>query len=165
MLGLGGSGGGAGGGFGGVNGSAGTPIIPPTYAAKGMGFDGVHAFAAGGIVNRPTMFRFAQGGTMRNGVMGEAGPEAILPLRRGPDGNLGVLAGGAGGSQQPLQLNLQVINQTGTAVQPSARQRPDGTLEVLLRAAKAAVADDLASGQGEVTSALVGRYNLRPALS
>ena len=35
---------------------------------------------------------------MRAGLMGEAGPEAILPLRRGPDGRLGVTAAGGGGS-------------------------------------------------------------------
>ncbi|MDZ8348127.1 hypothetical protein SNB20_02610, partial [Escherichia coli] len=40
------------------------------------------------VVNRPTFFAFAKGA----GVMGEAGPEAILPLRRGADGKLGVVA-------------------------------------------------------------------------
>ncbi|EKT2295421.1 phage tail tape measure C-terminal domain-containing protein, partial [Salmonella enterica] len=43
---------------------------------------------SGSIVNRPTFFAFAKGA----GVMGEAGPEAILPLRRGADGKLGVVA-------------------------------------------------------------------------
>ena len=48
------------------------------------------AFAQGGVVNRPTLFPFAKG----VGLMGEAGPEAILPLARGADGRLGVQAGG-----------------------------------------------------------------------
>ncbi|HIC3246788.1 TPA: phage tail tape measure protein, partial [Salmonella enterica] len=48
---------------------------------------------SGSIVNRPTFFAFAKGA----GVMGEAGPEAILPLRRGADGKLGVVAAGSGG--------------------------------------------------------------------
>ncbi|EOP0540939.1 phage tail tape measure protein, partial [Escherichia coli] len=43
---------------------------------------------SGTVVNRPTFFAFAKGA----GVMGEAGPEAILPLRRGADGKLGVVA-------------------------------------------------------------------------
>lgn len=48
---------------------------------------------SGTIVDRPTYFAFAKGG----GVMGEAGPEAILPLRRGANGKLGVVASGVGG--------------------------------------------------------------------
>lgn len=51
----------------------------------------VMAFAKGGVVSRPTTFAM-RGAT---GLMGEAGPEAILPLARGADGRLGVQAGGA----------------------------------------------------------------------
>jgi lambda family phage tail tape measure protein len=51
-------------------------------------------FAKGGIVDSPTLFKFANGGAGRLGLMGEAGPEAIMPLRRGPDGKLGVAGGG-----------------------------------------------------------------------
>ena len=40
------------------------------------------------------MFKFADGGAMRTGLMGEAGPEAIMPLIRGADGSLGVQANG-----------------------------------------------------------------------
>lgn len=43
---------------------------------------------SGQIVNRPTMFAFANGGAL--GVMGEADPEAIMPLKRSSDGKLGV---------------------------------------------------------------------------
>ncbi|MBY0351368.1 phage tail tape measure protein [Tabrizicola sp.] len=50
----------------------------------------VMPFAKGGIVGAPTAFPM-RGGT---GLMGEAGPEAIMPLARGPDGRLGVQAGG-----------------------------------------------------------------------
>ena len=63
------------------------------YAANG-----IQPFAAGGIVNRPTFFKFAQGGAMQNGLMGEAGPEAIMPLKRGRDGKLGVVSSGGGGT-------------------------------------------------------------------
>ncbi|EEK8589775.1 phage tail tape measure protein [Salmonella enterica] len=48
---------------------------------------------SGSIVNRPTFFAFGRGAA----VMGEAGPEAILPLRRGANGKLGVVAAGSGG--------------------------------------------------------------------
>lgn len=50
-------------------------------------------FASGGVVSAPGYFSMG-----RNlGLMGEAGPEAILPLQRGSDGRLGVAAGGGGG--------------------------------------------------------------------
>jgi hypothetical protein len=51
----------------------------------------VTPFATGGIVSQPTYFPM-RGGT---GLMGEAGPEAIMPLSRGPDGRLGVRTQGA----------------------------------------------------------------------
>jgi len=76
--------------------------------AKGDAFGpaGVIPFANGGIVGRPTLFRFA-GGT---GLMGEAGPEAIMPLERDSHGRLGVYAsGGAGGVFAPV-INVNVEN-------------------------------------------------------
>lgn len=45
-------------------------------------------FAGGGVIDRPIVFPMARGA----GLAGEAGPEAIMPLRRGPDGRLGVVA-------------------------------------------------------------------------
>lgn len=63
-------------------------------AANGAAFtgNGIQPFATGGIVTRPTFFKYAKGGEMQNGLMGEAGPEAIMPLKRGADGKLGVAA-------------------------------------------------------------------------
>lgn len=60
--------------------------------ANGGGFSQgkVMPFAKGGIVSSPAMFPMRGG----RGLMGEAGPEAIMPLARGPDGKLGVQAGG-----------------------------------------------------------------------
>jgi len=54
------------------------------YASPGL------SSYSGSIVSRPTLFPFASG----VGLMGEAGAEAILPLKRGSDGKLGVSAGG-----------------------------------------------------------------------
>lgn len=65
--------------------------------ANGAAFagGGVVPFAAGGVVDRPTMFPMRGG---RTGLMGEAGPEGILPLKRMADGGLGVQASGGGGA-------------------------------------------------------------------
>jgi hypothetical protein len=61
---------------------------PATRAGAGpFGFAKGGAFT-NGVYDSPTMFEFAKGGTF--GVMGEAGPEAVMPLKRGPDGSLGV---------------------------------------------------------------------------
>lgn len=49
-------------------------------------------FASGGVVSGPTMFPIRGA----RGLMGEAGPEAIVPLARGPDGKLGVRGQGGG---------------------------------------------------------------------
>jgi lambda family phage tail tape measure protein len=69
--------------------------------------NGVVPFAQGGIVNRPTLFPFAKG----TGLMGEAGPEAIMPLKRGSDGRLGV-AGGSGTTNVVVNVDA-----TGSSVQ------------------------------------------------
>lgn len=59
-----------------------------TPFAKG----GVVPFASGGVVSSPSYFPMSGG----LGLMGEAGPEAIMPLQRGADGRLGVASGGGG---------------------------------------------------------------------
>lgn len=77
----------------------------------------VTAFANGGVVGSPTMFGM-RGGL---GLMGEAGPEAIMPLKRGRDGRLGVAGGGgqvvnnynvsAGVTRNELMTALQLMQQ------------------------------------------------------
>ena len=62
------------------------------FAQGGILDKGLKRYAMGGVVNKPTMFTYAEGGTGRFGLMGEAGPEAIIPLKRGNDGRLGVSA-------------------------------------------------------------------------
>ncbi len=74
-------------------------------AAAGSLGGGLHgaqfqAFAHGGVIGSPTFFR--------DGLAGEAGPEAILPLKRGSDGNLGVSL--AGGSSVVVNMNIQTPN-------------------------------------------------------
>ena len=128
-----------------------------TGFASGGAFDsgGVHAFANGGvftnsIVSKPTLFKFAKG----IGLMGEAGPEAIMPLTRTASGRLGVAAVGAGG------LQVQVNNYTGAkvAAREERVQMPDG--QQLRKLVLDIVADDMAAG-GRTASALRGRFGLR----
>lgn len=78
--------------------------------ANGDAFSGgrVIPFASGGVVSGPTPFPM-RGGAM--GLMGEAGAEAIMPLRRGPDGKLGVsMHGGvsSGSRQQQVTQNIRM---------------------------------------------------------
>lgn len=81
----------------------------------GGAFDGgKQFFANGGVVSTATPFRFASGGTMQNGVMGEAGPEAIMPLKRGKDGKLGVAAS-AGQQGGGVSIGSIVVQNNGEA--------------------------------------------------
>ncbi|HDY96606.1 MAG: phage tail tape measure protein [Sulfitobacter litoralis] len=60
----------------------------------------VMPFAQGGIVSTATGFGMRGG----MGLMGEAGPEAIMPLARGPDGKLGVKGGASGGTTVVMNI-------------------------------------------------------------
>lgn len=76
---------------------------------------GVVPFASGGVVSSPTYF--PMGGQI--GLMGEAGSEAILPLRRGADGSLGVAAGGA---SAPVNVVFNVSAQDAASFRKSEAQ-------------------------------------------
>ncbi|ARC35828.1 phage tail protein [Paracoccus yeei] len=71
----------------------------------------VMPFAKGGVVSQPTYFPM-RGAT---GLMGEAGPEAIMPLRRGADGKLGVAAAGGGGRAVNVTFNVSTPDVGGFA--------------------------------------------------
>lgn len=77
-------------------------------------------FADGGVVRSPSFF--PMGGDM--GLMGEAGAEAILPLKRGPDGSLGVSAGGGGGMPQ-IVFNV-------TATDAASFRKSEGQISAML---------------------------------
>lgn len=73
-------------------------LLSGLFGGNALGFakGGVVPFADGGVVTAPTYF--PAGGNI--GLMGEAGPEAILPLSRTADGRLGVAADGRAGTTQ-----------------------------------------------------------------
>lgn len=96
-----------------------------TYANGGAFFNGrpVEAFANGGIFDRPTAFGMSGG---RLGVMGEAGPEAIMPLERGRDNKLGVRVHGDAGSRRgdfSQTVNLVVQGRVDARTQQQIAQQ------------------------------------------
>jgi hypothetical protein len=97
-------------------------------AAHGQAFyNGVlQKFASGGLVSGPTLFGHSKG----MGLMGEAGTEAILPLRRGPNGNLGVEASG---SSQNVIVNV-INNSSDVRTETKESRGPDGSkmIDVLI---------------------------------
>jgi lambda family phage tail tape measure protein len=151
---------GGGGGMAAANGAA-VNVGGSMAAANGAAFNaaGVHAFARGGtftnrIVAQPTLFKFAKG----TGLMGEAGPEAIMPLTRTASGRLGVVATGGGGG------NLQVVVNNYAGVKTSQREErtrgPNGM--DLRRLIIDIVADDIAAG-GKTALGTKSRFGLREA--
>lgn len=102
-----------------------------TFARGGVFDDGgVKAFASGGVVTRPTPFKFASGGSFKQGLMGEAGPEAILPLKRGSDGRLGVSMAGSGGIQNNISITINQGSKSGTV---ETTQGDDASRQVATR--------------------------------
>ena len=110
--------------------------------AKGGAFNrgNVIPFASGGVVDQPTLFGF---GGNKMGVMGEAGTEAILPLTRSSDGDLGVKA-------TPSTVNVNIINNSGAEV--SQRESEDAfgnrTVDVIIQSS---VQEGIANGTFDKT--------------
>jgi phage-related minor tail protein len=123
-------------------GNAAASLLP---SAKGNVFSGgdVVPFAKGGVVSRPTVFPMANGA----GLMGEAGPEAILPLKRNAQGQLGVQSDG---------MNVIINNNApGVAVNPT--QTDQGlTIDVVMAQVSAAID----RGGNPVANSLERNYSL-----
>jgi lambda family phage tail tape measure protein len=125
-----------------------------TYFPQALGgawSSGVQMFANGGaftnsIVSAPTAFGMAGG---RAGVMGEAGPEAIMPLTRTSSGKLGVLAAGGGsGTAISISAPVTVVTQDrGSEGMQIDQQALSKNLQTQMRAvAERAVADSWQPG-------------------
>lgn len=130
-------------------------------AAKGAAFDyGVQAFAKGGtftnsIVDSPTMFKFAKG----TGLMGEAGPEAIMPLTRDTKGNLGVRAQGGG-------QNVEVVVNNYSTAQAETKETVDSRgnrrIEIVVGDM---VAQEVSRTGSSTQNAFASTFGTRPALA
>jgi len=105
------------------------------FFADGGAFSGgsqIQAYADGGVVGSPTYFGMSGGKT---GLMGEAGPEAIMPLSRGANGKLGVQAEGVGGVTINQNINIS------TGVQQTVRTEIKSLMPQIAEQSKAAVLD------------------------
>jgi phage-related minor tail protein len=106
-------------------------------SANGNVFSGgnVVPFAQGGVVDGPHIAPMA--------LFGEAGPEAIVPLRRGADGNLGIASSGGGGRAPSIVINNH------TDATPQVSQSPNGDMTITLKKmVDSAVGDSLSTGTG-----------------
>jgi lambda family phage tail tape measure protein len=122
--------------------------LSPNAKGNAFGANGIAPFARGGaftnsVVSSPTMFKFADGGTTRTGLMGEAGPEAIMPLKRGPDGSLGVQANGLreamgrppGATSKAPVLNMKFETTSINGVEYVSRDQLESAMAVTRRQA------------------------------
>lgn len=124
---------------------------------------------SGGIYDTPQLFAFAKGA----GVFGEAGPEAIMPLRRGRDGTLGVRAElpvmpaaqmpGAAGQPQ-IKVNIYGVQSQPESVTATRNQSGGFDIDIMFKQLEKRIAGNVASGQGSMSKALERRYALTPQL-
>ena len=129
--------------------------------AKGGVYDvGVRQFAKGGtftnsIVDSPTMFKFAKG----TGLMGEAGPEAIMPLKRDSSGNLGVRSDSNSGTKVDVVVNNYSSEKATTT--ETVDSKGNRKIEVIVGDM---VADQLSRTGSASQQALTSSYGQRPSM-
>jgi len=116
--------------------------------------DGIYTFTRGGtftnqIVQTPTLFKFARG----TGLMGEAGPEAIVPLKRMANGDLGVTAASGG------NVVVNIINNSGAEVHRKETETADGGKQIDITIGEM-INRHITSGKADRA---MGRYGLRAA--
>ena len=126
--------------------------------AQGGVYDsGIRKFGKGGmftnsIVDQPTMFRFAKG----TGLMGEAGPEAIMPLKRDSQGNLGVRGGGS---------NVEVVVNNYSSERAEAVETTDsrGNRRIEVTVGEM-TAGEISRGGSAANRSIRGTFGLTPQL-
>lgn len=130
------------------------------FAQGGAWDNGVMKYAKGdmftnSIVTQPTLFKFAHG----TGLMGEAGPEAIMPLKRDSNGSLGVSGtGGTGG-----KVDVVVNNYSGekATTKESTDSKGNRKIEVVVGDL---VADQIGKTGSSAQQAMTANFGQRPAL-
>ncbi|MGU3241714.1 phage tail tape measure protein [Enterobacter hormaechei] len=128
-----------------------------TFNAKGNVYDSPSLSAySNGVFQTPQLFAFAKGA----GVFAEAGPEAIMPLTRAPDGSLGVRAVGGGGGQSvssapQVYITIDGNGNTQTQASPGLEQFGAEVGEFVDRRYKQNVMRDIRPG-GDIWNAMKG---------
>lgn len=127
------------------------------------GGESYRAFAKGGaftnsIVTEPTNFRFAKGGGFGLGLMGEAEPEAIMPLKRAADGSLGVSAEGFGGGGTVVAMKVVVNNYSSEKVEAKESQGEGGEQQLEITIGSM-INKHISSGKAD--KSLGSRYGLK----
>jgi phage-related minor tail protein len=126
--------------------------------AKGGMFDmGVQQFAKGAmftnqIVSQPTLFKFAQG----TGLMGEAGPEAIMPLKRDQNGNLGVRS-----TQQNVEVVVNNYSNQQAETKETVDSRGNRKIEVIVGDM---VAGEMGRKNSSMQQSLAQNFAAKPAI-
>lgn len=137
-----------GGGTAGGGGMFGALFASSAASAHGNAFDRgeIVPFARGGVVTRPTIFPMARGA----GLMGEAGPEAVLPLKRLSSGNLGVSAEAG----RP-QVNISIQNYSKEKIE--TQDQGGGNIKVTIGAAVASALMDRNSPANRAVQDMINR--------
>lgn len=114
-----------------------------------------------GVYNTPQMFAFAKGA----GIFGEAGPEAIMPLKRAGDGSLGVRAL-MPRMQPPANANrpvsVTVNNHSGAEVRESHDEQGNVRIDIM-KAVGGTLADQVTKGRGQLGRAIGARFGIGQA--
>lgn len=132
-----------------------------TASANGNVFTGIGDYS-GQIITRPTLFSYSSHlkAFARGGVMGEAGPEAVMPLKRMRNGRLGVETSGEGVN---VPINIEVVNETGQSTKAEARQQRnnDGGMDVTVYIRQVVAQDIIRGNGGMVAQAIQGVYGVK----
>ena len=129
--------------------------------AKGGAFDtmgSIPGYAKGGmftnsVVNSPTLFKAGKG----LGVMGEAGPEAIIPLKRDSQGNLGV----RGGSQGNVEVVVNNYSSEKATAKETTDSRGNRRIEVQIGDI---VAGQMSTPNSSVQQAMTNGFSTKPRM-
>lgn len=133
-------------------------LLSGLFADGGVFVNGnVTPFAQGGVVSKPTFFPMANG----MGLMGEAGPEAVMPLRRDNQGRLGVISSQQGTHPINIVINNNAANTETTA---EARTNSQGGIDVLINVVKRAMANDIISN-GPLGQTISSNFGLKRTVS
>lgn len=137
-----------------------TSAMSAIFSAQGNAFEGQTGMAAyrNQVVDRPTVVALAQGAAVIGEKPGSPG-EAVMPLTRMRDGDLGVKVGGAGGGATVI---VNLIESPGNGGKTEQRQDGNGAniIDVYVEQIKASIAGDISRGRGAVPDALAGSYGL-----